>query len=92
MSKAGKSKFDLAVINLVKKKREELELTQDDLAFYLDVHRSYIGQVERPLSKSKYNINQLNRLAYEMGCSPKEFIPDKATDEKVVSGRRKQKK
>lgn len=69
-----------------------MKLTQDDLAFYLDVHRSYIGQVERPTSKSKYNLNQLNRLAYEMGCSPQDFIPAKASDEKVVSGRRKQKK
>lgn len=92
MSKAGKSKFDIAVINLVRRKRQDLGLTQDDLAFYLDVHRSYVGQVERPESKSKYNLNQLNRLAFEMKCSPQDFIPSKATDEKIVSGRRKQKK
>lgn len=82
----------MEVINLVKKKRESLNLTQDDLATYLDVHRSYIGQVESPKYKSKYNLNQLNRLAFEMGCSPREFIPEKASNEKVISGRRKQKK
>ncbi len=92
MKKAGKSKFDQTVINLVKEKREKMGLTQEDLARFLDVARSYIGHVESPHTRNKYNLNQLNRLAYEMDCSPKDFIPEKASNEKVVSGRRKQKK
>ncbi len=50
MRKAGKSKFDQAVIDLVKAKRETKNLSQDALAEYLDVTRGYIGQVEVPAS------------------------------------------
>jgi transcriptional regulator with XRE-family HTH domain len=92
MRKAGKSKFDQAVIDLVKAIREQRELSQDALAEYLDVTRGYIGQVESPQARTKYNLNQLNRLAYEMKCSPRDFIPETATFEKYSSGRKKQKK
>lgn len=92
MKKAGKSKFDLAVINQVKLIREEKGFTQDDLAYFLDTTRGYIGQVESPAHKAKYNLNHLNRLAFEMKCSPRDFLPDDPFAEKIVSGRRKQKK
>ena len=92
MRKAGKSKFDLAVIGLVKAMREVKNLSQDDLAEYLDVTRGFIGQIESPQARTKYNLNQLNRLAYEMKCSPRDFIPEVATHEKYSSGRKKQKK
>jgi transcriptional regulator with XRE-family HTH domain len=89
MKAPGKSKFDLLVIQLVKKKREELQLSQEDIARFLDVARSYIGHIESPHTKAKYNLNHLNRLAYEMDCSPKDFIPDAGYDEKVITGRKK---
>ncbi len=92
MKKPGKSKFDLAVIALVKDVREAKGFTQDDLALFLDVDRSYIGHIESPGTRAKYNLNQLNRLAFEMKCSPKEFIPKEAFAETIKSGRRKQKK
>ena len=92
MRKAGKSKFDLAVIGLVKAMREEKKLSQDHLAEYLDVTRGYIGQVESPKERAKYNLNQLNRLAYEMKCSPRDFLPAVPFFENVPSGRKKQKK
>jgi transcriptional regulator with XRE-family HTH domain len=92
MKKPVKSKFDLAVIDLVKKIREEKGFTQDDLAFFLDTSPGYIGQVESPGLKSKYNLNHLNRLALEMKCSPKDFIPKDPFMENVKSGRKKQKK
>jgi transcriptional regulator with XRE-family HTH domain len=92
MKKAGKSKFDLAVINRVKEIREAKGFTQDDLAFFLDTSPGYIGQVESPATRSKYNLNHLNRLAFEMKCSPKDFLPQTPFDEKIKSGRKKQKK
>lgn len=92
MKKTGKSKFDLAVINLVKQIREEKGFTQDDLAEFLDTSPGYIGQVESPATRSKYNLNHLNRLALEMKCSPRDFVPEDPFAEKIVSGRRKQKK
>ena len=92
MRKAGKSKFDLAVIRLVTDYREANGYTQDDLAYFLDVTRGYIGQIESPHTRAKYNLNQLNRLAFEMNCSPRTFVPDKSFEEKVTTGRKKQRK
>jgi transcriptional regulator with XRE-family HTH domain len=91
MEKAGKSKFDLAVIEMVKKIREDKGFSQDQIAFFLDTTAGYIGQVESPKTRSKYNLNHLNRLALEMNCSPKDFIPATPFDEKIKSGRKKQK-
>jgi transcriptional regulator with XRE-family HTH domain len=92
MKKAAKSTFDLAVIRLVKAYRVAHDLTQDDLAEILDVSRGYIGQIESPSSRSKYNLNQLNRLAYEWKCSPRIFLPEKGSEEKTPTGRKKQRK
>jgi transcriptional regulator with XRE-family HTH domain len=92
MRKAGKSKFDQAVVDRVKAMRASRNLSQDQLAVYLDVTRGFIGQCESPFERSKYNLNQLNRLAYEMKCSPREFIPIEPFLEKFSSNRKKQKK
>ena len=44
--------------------------------------RGFIGQIESPKFASKYNLNHLNRLAFEMGCSPQDFIPKTVVKEK----------
>lgn len=85
-----KSEFDMAVIARVKKIREEKHITQDQIAYFLDLTPGYIGQVESPKTRSKYNLNHLNRLAFEMKCSPRDFLPEKPFDEKIVSGRKKE--
>ena len=73
----GKTKFEIAVIDLVKEMRIKKKYTQDDIALFLNSTRGFIGQIESPNSSSKYNLDHLNKLAIEMGCSPKDFIPDK---------------
>jgi len=75
---AKKSKFDIAVIDLVKRIREQNGYTQDDLAMFLNVSRGFIGQIESPNSRSKYKLEHLNKLALEMKCSPKDFMPEKS--------------
>ncbi len=72
----AKTKFQYQVIQLVKTKRESLGLTQEDLAYALNVSRGYIGQIESINSSSRYTLDQLNTLAIFMKCSPKDFIPD----------------
>lgn len=76
MEKSSKTKFEMYVISKVKEKRLELHLTQDDLAFFLNVTRGFIGQIESPSSPEKYNLNHLNTLSLEFGCSPKDFFPE----------------
>lgn len=81
---AKKSKFEIAVIDKVKKMREDNEFTQDDIAMFIGKSRGFIGQIESPNSGSKYNLNHLNRIAYEIGCSPKDLMPDKAFWEELT--------
>jgi len=51
--------------------------SQADLAADLDVSYGFIGQVENPKFRTKYNINHLNKLALVFKCSPREFLPEK---------------
>lgn len=83
MGQSAKTKFELQVIQKVKEKRIAMNKSQEDLAAALDLSRGFIGQIESPTSASKYNLNHLNKIALELGCSPKDFIPDKAVTEQV---------
>ena len=84
MSTAKKTRFDLAVIERVTAKRRQLGLTQEYIAEVLGLTQSFIAHVESPKNRSKYSLNHLNRLAEEMGCSPREFLPDESIQEDVV--------
>jgi transcriptional regulator with XRE-family HTH domain len=83
-----KSKFEIAVIDKVKELRIKKNFTQDDVAMFLNTSRGFIGQIESPNSNSKYNLDHLNKLAQEMGCSPKDFFPDKPV---IEAGKAKKK-
>jgi len=74
-TKSPKTAFELAVIAAVRDKRLEKGLSQEDLALILDTDRSFIGQVESHSNPAKYNLNHLNKIALEWGCSPREFLP-----------------
>ncbi|UII21667.1 helix-turn-helix domain-containing protein [Fulvivirga ligni] len=71
-----KSDFEMAVVSRVKDLRVARNLSQDDLAIFLDLSRGFIGQIESPRYPSKYNLNHLNTLAKHFGCSPKDFLPE----------------
>ena len=73
---AKKTPFEIAVIDSVRRIREEKGYTQDDIAMFIGKTRGFIGQIESPNSKSKYNLNHLNKIAFEMECSPKDFMPE----------------
>lgn len=51
--------------------------SQADLAADINVSYGFIGQVENPKFRTKYNINHLNKLAQVFNCSPKDFLPEK---------------
>lgn len=72
-----KTKFEIAVIDRVREIRNDKDLSQDDIAAILGLSRGFIGQIESPNSPSTYNLNHLNRLAYEFDCSPQDFLPGK---------------
>ncbi len=78
----------MAVINKVRDFRIKNGLTQDHIAGVLEFSRGYIGQVESPTTGSKYNLNHLNKLALEFGCTVHDLIPEKPIVENYTKGRK----
>jgi len=78
----NKTKIEQYVIDKIKEVRTKKGFSQDDVAAFLDTTRGFIGQVESPNHPSKYNLNHINKLALEMGCSPKDFLPSNPIQEK----------
>lgn len=70
------SKIEQHVINAVKEKRIEKGISQKELAYLLDVSIGYIGHIENPKFRAKYNLNHINELAKIFDCSPKDFLPE----------------
>ena len=72
----SKSEIDLYVINKVKEYRLNADISQAKLANELDKSLSFIGAIESPRYRAKYNIQHLNQLAKLFGCSIKDFFPE----------------
>lgn len=64
------------VIEKVKERRLELNISQASLARILDVSEGFIGNVESPRYPDKYNLRHLNELARALQCSPRDFLPE----------------
>lgn len=77
----GKTKFEIAIADKVREKRVEKGFSQEYIAEVLGFTKGFIGQIETPAHPSKYSFNHLNRLAKEMDCSPKDFMPDSWVEE-----------
>lgn len=76
MEKTGKTEIDLYVINKIKEIRIAKGLTQSDLALALGMSNGFIGQIESPRYRAKYNVSHLNEVARIFGCSTKDFFPE----------------
>ncbi|HYD91447.1 MAG TPA: helix-turn-helix transcriptional regulator, partial [Flavobacterium sp.] len=68
-------KIDQYVIGKVREKRLKLKISQAELAHLLDVSEGFIGNIESPNYRAKYNIHHLNELAKLFKCSPRDFLP-----------------
>jgi len=76
MAVSLKTDIEAYVINKVKEKRVERNLSQSELAVELNVSNGFIGQAESSKSPTKYNLNHLNALAIIFKCSVKDFLPE----------------
>ena len=56
----------------IKKYRAHLNLSQEDLAFKCDLHRTYISDVER--CQRNISIDNIERLAVALNTSPAELL------------------
>jgi transcriptional regulator with XRE-family HTH domain len=70
------SDIEQYVINIVREKRIEKKISQRELAYSLDVSIGFIGDVENPKYRAKYNLNHINELAKIFKCSPKDFLQE----------------
>ena len=71
------TKIEKYIIEKVKEKRIEFGYTQIALSQKLNMSDSFVGHIETPKRRAKYNINHLNALAKLFKCSPKDFMPEK---------------
>ncbi len=65
------------VIDKVRQRRTELNISQASLAQMMEVSEGFIGNVESSNYPEKYNLRHLNELAKILKCSPKDFMPEK---------------
>ncbi|MCE5227007.1 MAG: helix-turn-helix domain-containing protein [Porphyromonadaceae bacterium] len=70
------------IINIVakniKKYRGIKNLTQEQLAELSDLHRTYIGSVER--AERNLSLENLERIAKALKISPKDLLDDKGNE------------
>jgi len=65
------------VIDRVRDMRQEKGISQAELAGRIDVSRGFIGAVENPRQRAKYNLSVLNEIAKVFDCSIRDFFPEK---------------
>jgi len=73
-----KTAIEQYVIDQVKKIRNSKAITQSELATMIGLSSSFIGDVENPTRRAKYNLNHLNKIAEKLDCEFQDFFPKKA--------------
>lgn len=71
------SPIEQFVLDIVRSKRIEKGISQVEFANLLNVSIGFIGNVENPKYRAKYNLNHIHELAKIFKCSPKDFKSDK---------------
>ncbi len=70
-----KSEIDRYVTQAVRKRREELGISQEALSYLIGRTGTCIANIEN--GTRKYNVTHLNLIAIALKCSIKDFFPDK---------------
>ena len=69
------SEIDKYVIEKVKEARTNVGMSQKNLSLAIGLSEGFVGNIENPNRKEKYNIRHLNLIAKVLKCSPKDFMP-----------------
>lgn len=70
------SSLDWYIINQVKKLRGDQDISQDELSVAMGFSEKFVGNVENPTSRKKYNIKHLNLIAKALNCSLQKLLPE----------------
>lgn len=76
---AGKtlnSKIDWYIIMVIRQMRIQKGFSQEDIAIHLNLSTGFIGHIESPKFRAKYNLVHINELAKLFKCSPMDFFPE----------------
>lgn len=60
--------------NLLRAKRQEMSISQEELAFRSGLHRTYVGSVER--GERNLSLENIFVFAKTLACHPRELIPE----------------
>ncbi|WP_295938121.1 helix-turn-helix transcriptional regulator [uncultured Alistipes sp.] len=69
--------IDQYVIDAIRKERRAQKVSQSMLAYGIGISKGFIGQVESPKCDIKYSLRHINEIAKYLGCSPRDFLPEK---------------
>ncbi len=67
--------------NNVRRARAKLSMSQDELADKCDLHRTYIGGIER--AERNITLQSLEKIASALEISPKDLIDDKKQENAI---------
>ncbi|MEG2339390.1 MAG: helix-turn-helix domain-containing protein [Odoribacter sp.] len=70
-----KTLIEQYVIDKIREKRLQQKMSQATLAYCLNVSKGFIGDIENPNKRAKYNLNHLNILAIIFNCPFTDFFP-----------------
>lgn len=73
----GLTRIEQFVIDKVKDKRIQMKISGESLSKSIGLNEKFVAKVENPSYPDKYNLNHLNKIAEVLGCSIKDFLPDK---------------
>ena len=71
------------VISRIKKLREDAGMSQADFAFKMELSYGFIGHVESPNHRAKYNLNHINKAVEIFDCEFSDIFPVKSI--KIIS-------
>lgn len=72
-----KDPIEMYIIDKVRAMREKAGISQKELSLQLDFSEGFVGHIENPKRRDKYNVRHINKLAKIFKCSPRDFLPDK---------------
>ena len=74
LSEKEREKIRLEFGHLLRQKRKERGISQEELAFQSGLHRTYVGSVER--GERNLSLENIFIFAKALSCNPKELMPE----------------
>ena len=71
--------FDFNLISNIRKAREKLDYSQEELSFLFGREKKYVSTIEDPTNKKKYDLSHLNFYGKVLGRLPRKLISKSKT-------------